>query len=169
MSAGGHRLRRLGADGLAGDERRWPPLEPGGALPARPGAAGGFAIPDRVIDSKQPQFLVDIVSESLQPSRYVLTNNVGIAGGLAWELKRSDIIMFDKQGELKYGLDWPDAQGSFVSQAGFADWLAAHRQQGPVSLVLLMDKGESMLDLPLPKPDNAYELGRVVFLQYLPQ
>ncbi|MVY94780.1 4-amino-4-deoxy-L-arabinose lipid A transferase, partial [Enterobacteriaceae bacterium 8376wD7] len=129
----------------------------------------GFAIPDRVIDSKQPQFLVDIVSESLQPSRYVLTNNVGIAGGLAWELKRRDIIMFDKQGELKYGLDWPDAQGSFVSQAGFADWLAAHRQQGPVSLVLLMDKGESMLDLPLPKPDNAYELGRVVFLQYLPQ
>ena len=101
----------------------------------------GFAIPDRVIDSKQPQFLVDIVSESLQPSRYVLTNNVGIAGGLAWELKRSDIIMFDKQGELKYGLDWPDAQGSFVSRAGFADWLAAHRQQGPVSLVLLMDKG----------------------------
>ena len=129
----------------------------------------GFAIPDRVIDSKQPQFLVDIVSESLQPSRYVLTNNVGIAGGLAWELKRSDIIMFDKQGELKYGLDWPDAQGSFVSQAGFADWLATHRQQGPVSLVLLMDKGESMVDLPLPKPDNAYELGRVVFLQYLPQ
>ncbi|MFK9493172.1 4-amino-4-deoxy-L-arabinose lipid A transferase, partial [Escherichia coli] len=55
------------------------------------------------------------------------------------------------------------------SQAGFADWLAAHRQQGPVSLVLLMDKGESMLDLPLPKPDNANELGRVVFLQYLPQ
>ncbi|PIN63555.1 hypothetical protein CKQ90_36110, partial [Klebsiella pneumoniae] len=32
-------------------------------------------------------------------SRYVLTNNVGIAGGLAWELKRSDINMFDKQGE----------------------------------------------------------------------
>lgn len=169
MSAGGHRLRRLGADGLAGDERRWSPLEPGGALPLGLALLVGFAIPDRVIDSKQPQFLVDIVSESLQPSRYVLTNNVGIAGGLAWELKRSDIIMFDKQGELKYGLDWPDAQGSFVSQAGFADWLATHRQQGPVSLVLLMDKGESMVDLPLPKPDNAYELGRVVFLQYLPQ
>lgn len=47
---------------------------------------------------------MDIVSESLTPSRYVLTNNVGIAGGLSWELKRSDIILFDKQGELKYGL-----------------------------------------------------------------
>lgn len=129
----------------------------------------GFAIPDRVIDSKQPQFLVDIVSESLTPSRYVLTNNVGIAGGLSWELKRSDIILFDKQGELKYGLSWPDAQHQFVDQAHFADWLATHRQQGPVSLVLLMDKGESMADLALPKPDSFYELGRVVFIQYLPQ
>ena len=83
MSAGGDRFCRLGADGLAGDERLWPPLEPRRALSARPGAAGGFAIPDRVIDSKQPQFLVEIVSVSLQPSRYVLTNNVGIAGGLS--------------------------------------------------------------------------------------
>ena len=36
-------------------------------------------------------------------------------------------------------------------------------------MVLLMDKGESMADLPLPKPDSSYELGRVVFIQYLPQ
>lgn len=51
----------------------------------------------------------------------------------------------------------------------FADWLAAHRQQGPISLVLLMDKGEMMNELALPKPDNSYVLGRVVFIQYLPQ
>ncbi|WP_434638337.1 lipid IV(A) 4-amino-4-deoxy-L-arabinosyltransferase [Klebsiella sp. I138] len=129
----------------------------------------GFAIPDRVIDSKQPQFMVDIIGESLAPSRYVLSNNVGIAAGLAWELKRSDIIMFDKQGELKYGLNWPDAKNGFVSQSEFASWLAVHRQEGPVSLVLLMDKGENMADLPLPQPDSSYVLERVVFLQYLPQ
>ena len=66
-------------------------------------------------------------------------------------------------------LSWPDAQHQFVDQAHFADWLATHRQQGPVSLVLLMDKGESMADLALPKPDSSYELGRVVYIQYLPQ
>ncbi len=76
--------------------------------------------------------------------------------------------MFDKQGELVRSR-LAGCSGKLCQPAGFADWLAAHRQQGPVSLVLLMDKGESMLDLPLPKPDNAYELGRVVFLQYLPQ
>ena len=129
----------------------------------------GFAIPDRIIDSKQPQFMADIVRDSLTPSRYVLSNNVGIAAGLAWELKRSDIILYDKQGELQCGLAWPDAQGRYVSQRDFTRWLAAHRQRGPVSLVLLMDKGESMGDLPLPKPDNFYVLGRMVFIQYLPQ
>lgn len=146
--------------------RRWPLAA---CCPLGLALLVGFAIPDRVIDSKQPQFMIDIVGESLAPSRYVLTNNVGIAGGLSWELRRSDIILFDKQGELKYGLDWPDAQGRFVSEGDFASWLATHRQQGPVSLVLLMDKGESMNDLPLPKPDSSYELGRVVFIQYLPQ
>lgn len=72
--------------------------------------------------------MVDIIGESLAPSRYVLSNNVGIAAGLAWELKRNDIIMYDKQGELKYGLDWPDAKNGFVSQSEFASWLAAHRR-----------------------------------------
>ncbi|MFK3704280.1 4-amino-4-deoxy-L-arabinose transferase [Raoultella sp. BIGb0138] len=146
--------------------RRWPLAA---CCPLGLALLMGFAIPDRVIDSKQPQFMVDIVSESLTPSRYVLSNSVGIAAALAWELKRDDIIMYDKQGELKYGLGWPDAQRSFVSQRDFADWLATHRQQGPVSLVLLMDKGESIDDLPLPQPDNIYVSGRVVFLQYLPQ
>ena len=32
-----------------------------------------------------------------------------------------------------------------------------------------MDKGETMNELALPKPDNSYVLGRVVFIQYLPQ
>ncbi|MGE0972840.1 lipid IV(A) 4-amino-4-deoxy-L-arabinosyltransferase [Klebsiella sp. WOUb02] len=151
---------------LRDSARRWPLAA---CCPLGLALLVGFAIPDRVIDSKQPQFMVDIVGESLAPSRYVLTNNVGIAGGLSWELRRSDIILFDKQGELKYGLDWPDAQGRYLSEGDFASWLEAHRQQGPVSLVLLMDKGESMNDLPLPKPDSSYELGRVVFIQYLPQ
>lgn len=129
----------------------------------------GFAIPDRVIDSKQPQFLTDIVSEQLAPSRYVLTNSVGIAAGLAWELKRSDILMFGQHGELKYGLSYPDAQGRFISREDFNHWLELHRQQGPVSLVLQLKKGQELESMGLPKPDNVYVLSRMAFVQYLPQ
>ena len=129
----------------------------------------GFAIPDRVVDSKQPQSLVDSVREPLQMSKFVLANNVGIASGLAWELQRNDIILYGQSGELKYGLDYPDAKGRFVSKDDFAHWLAAHRPQGPVSLVILLSKNDDLARAGLPKPDNLTIQGRLAYLQYLPQ
>lgn len=129
----------------------------------------GFAIPDRVVDSKQPQSLVDSVREPLQMSKFVLANNVGIASGLAWELQRKDIILYGQSGELKYGLDYPDAKGRFVSKDDIAHWLEAHRQQGPVSLVILLSKNDDLARAGLPKPDNLTIQGRLAYLQYLPQ
>lgn len=129
----------------------------------------GFAIPDRVVDSKQPQSLVDSVREPLQMSKFVLANNVGIASGLAWELQRNDIILYGQSGELKYGLDYPDAKGRFVSKDDIALWLEAHRQQGPVSLVILLSKNDDLARAGLPKPDNLTIQGRLAYLQYLPQ
>ncbi|HCD2322069.1 TPA: lipid IV(A) 4-amino-4-deoxy-L-arabinosyltransferase [Enterobacter hormaechei] len=129
----------------------------------------GFAIPDRVVDSKQPQSLVDSVREPLQMSKFVLANNVGIASGLAWELQRNDIILYGQSGELKYGLDYPDAKGRFVSKDDIAHWLEAHRQQGPVSLVILLSKKDDLARAGLPKPDNLTIQGRLAYLQYLPQ
>lgn len=129
----------------------------------------GFAIPDRVVDSKQPQSLVDSVREPLQMSKFVLANNVGIASGLAWELQRNDIILYGQSGELKYGLDYPDAKGRFVIKDDIAHWLEAHRQQGPVSLVILLSKNDDLARAGLPKPDNLTIQGRLAYLQYLPQ
>jgi len=129
----------------------------------------GFAIPDRVVDSKQPQSLVDSVREPLQMRKFVLANNVGIASGLAWELQRNDIILYGQSGELKYGLDYPDAKGRFVSKDDIAHWLEAHRQQGPVSLVILLSKNDDLARAGLPKPDNLTIQGRLAYLQYLPQ
>ena len=129
----------------------------------------GFAIPDRVVDSKQPQSLVDSVREPLQMSKFVLATNVGIASGLAWELQRNDIILYGQSGELKYGLDYPDAKGRFVSKDDIAHWLETHRQQGPVSLVILLSKNDDLARAGLPKPDNLTIQGRLAYLQYLPQ
>lgn len=129
----------------------------------------GFAVPNRVVDSKQPQSLVDTVRDPLENSRYVLANNVGVASALAWELKRDDIILFGQTGELKYGLNFPDAQGRFVDKGELSDWLAEHRQQGRVSLVILLSKNDDIERAQLPKPDSMYVQGRLAYLQYLPQ
>lgn len=129
----------------------------------------GFAIPNLVVDSKQPQSLVDTVRDPLQQSRFVLADNVGVAAGLAWELKRNDIIMFGQSGELRYGLDYPDVKDRFITKDDFAQWLARHRQQGGVSLVILLSKNDDLNRDNLPKPDYLYIQGRLAYLQYLPQ
>ncbi|HIE5390637.1 TPA: lipid IV(A) 4-amino-4-deoxy-L-arabinosyltransferase [Enterobacter cancerogenus] len=129
----------------------------------------GFAIPNRVVDSKQPQSLVDTVRVPLEESKFVLANSVGVAAGLAWELNRNDIILYGQGGELKYGLNYPDAQGRFVSEEDLAQWLEVHRQQGRVSLVILLSKNDDLERAKLPKPDNLYVQGRLAYLQYLPQ
>ena len=129
----------------------------------------GFAIPNLVVDSKQPQSLVDTVRDPLQQSRFVLADNVGVAAGLAWELKRNDIIMFGQSGELRYGLDYPDVKDRFITKDDFAQWLARQRQQGSVSLVILLSKNDDLNRDNLPKPDYLYIQGRLAYMQYLPQ
>ncbi len=127
----------------------------------------GEAIPQKVVAVKQPQYLINDIRHELAASRYILGSNVGIALGLAWETKRSDILLFGTRGELSYGLRYPDGAARFVAEEGFAGWLAKARKEGDVSLLLLDGKPER---LPVPDrtvaPENGPAEDRLVFLYY---
>lgn len=125
----------------------------------------GAAIPDSVRNSKQPQTFVRSIADPLADSRYILSDNSGVASAIAWMLQRGDIIFYDKQGELQYGLSYPDAQSRYITNADFRRWLAAHRKQGAVSLVLRLDRGEPA-PADLPPADLIYRVDQMLFLQY---
>lgn len=126
----------------------------------------GFAIPQKVRDSKQPQSFVSVVRERLAGSRYLLADNPGVASAIAWELRRSDITLYDAKSELQYGLSYPDAQPRYVDGSAFAGWLQEHRRNGKVSVVVMLDSGEKEPDASLPKPDEVYRQGRLIYYGY---
>ncbi|MGP4130022.1 hypothetical protein OJE16_09730 [Pantoea tagorei] len=126
----------------------------------------GFAIPQKVRDAKQPLNFVSAVRERLAGSRYLLADNPGVASAIAWSLRRSDITLYDAKGEVQYGLSYPDAQARYVDGAAFADWLRAHRRQGRVSVVMMLNSDENAPDAHLPTPDDRYQQGRLVYYGY---
>ncbi|MGP2664118.1 lipid IV(A) 4-amino-4-deoxy-L-arabinosyltransferase [Serratia nevei] len=128
----------------------------------------GYAIPQQVTDSKLPQNFASATMAELGDSRYVLTDSVGVAAGLAWELKRSDVLMYSQKGEVAYGLEYPDAKGHLISDADFPQWLAQARKQGNVSLVLQLSRGEA-LPQELPAADKVDRMNRLVLMWYKQQ
>ncbi|ELY3099555.1 lipid IV(A) 4-amino-4-deoxy-L-arabinosyltransferase [Serratia marcescens] len=128
----------------------------------------GYAIPQQVTDSKLPQNFARATMAELSDSRYVLSDSVGLAAGLAWELKRSDVLMYSQKGEVAYGLEYPDAKGHLISDADFPQWLAQARKQGNVSLVLQLSRGEA-LPQELPTADKVDRMNRLVLMWYKQQ
>ncbi len=123
------------------------------------------AIPERIRDAKQPQSFIETVAPRMSASRYLLADGPGVASQLAWSLRRSDILLYAQQGELRYGLSYPDAQHKYVSREAFDNWLAVHRREGNVSLVLLLSSDDEKPEVTTP-PDFIWRQGRLVYLEY---
>ncbi|RJK61760.1 lipid IV(A) 4-amino-4-deoxy-L-arabinosyltransferase [Serratia marcescens] len=127
----------------------------------------GYAIPQQVTDSKLPQNFARATMAELSDSRYVLSDSVGLAAGLAWELKRSDVLMYSQKGEVAYGLEYPDARGT-DQRCRLPAVLAQARKQGNVSLVLQLSRGEA-LPQELPAADKVDRMNRLVLMWYKQQ
>ncbi|MDC9592016.1 lipid IV(A) 4-amino-4-deoxy-L-arabinosyltransferase [Xenorhabdus sp. IM139775] len=127
----------------------------------------GSALPDNTINSKLPQHFIQQNEKELADSKYIFTQSVGVGAAIAWELKRSDIYVFDRPGELEYGLAYPDSQYRYVTENEFPAWLAKARKTGKVAIVFLLPSEGELSELP--KPDFVRRNHRFVLVTYKKQ
>ncbi len=125
-----------------------------------------WTIPDKVINSKQPQEFIQAANPLLNQSKVILSNHPGLASALAWELKRSDILLYDQGGELDYGLSYADGRDHLIKADDFPLWLAAQRRSGSVALVLKLGSHDDGPDASLPQPDRHFQRGRMLVWYY---
>ncbi|NVZ29571.1 lipid IV(A) 4-amino-4-deoxy-L-arabinosyltransferase [Pseudomonas gingeri] len=106
-------------------------------------------MPASVINNKMPdQFIAEHIDELRQTNR-LLSNELGAAAALSWRLQRPQVDLFNTAGELKYGLDYPDAAGRLVTFDSVGQWMSEARKQGPVGVVMRVRSVVEMQEIAL--------------------
>ena len=125
------------------------------------------SMPARITDNEMPdQFVLEHLDE-LQPTRALLSNELESASALAWRLQRPAVTLYETAGELRYGLQYPDAAPRMVNQDTVQDWLKQARQQGPVGVLIRVASGSEMRQArQLPTGGTRYDKGDLQLIIY---
>jgi 4-amino-4-deoxy-L-arabinose transferase len=125
------------------------------------------SMPAQITDNEMPdQFVLEHLDE-LQPTRALLSNELESASALAWRLQRPAVTLYETAGELRYGLQYPDAAQRMVNQDTVQDWLKQARQQGPVGVLIRVASGSEMRQArQLPTGGTRYDKGDLQLIIY---
>ena len=124
-------------------------------------------MPARISNNEMPdQFVLEHLEE-LQQTHALLSNELGSASALAWRLSRPDVAFYNTQGELQYGLQYPDAAHRKVGLDDVQSWLAEARQQGAVGVLMrVRSTSEHLEEGQLPPGGKRYRKGDLVLTLY---
>ena len=124
-------------------------------------------MPAVVKDNEMPdQFILEHLDE-LQQTRALLSNELDSASALSWRLRRPEVTFFNTVGELRYGLNYPDAAHRKVDLDSVQAWLAEARRQGPVGVILRVKSTSEMREAgQLPLGGKRYYKGELEIIIY---
>ncbi|MBJ2222501.1 MULTISPECIES: lipid IV(A) 4-amino-4-deoxy-L-arabinosyltransferase [Pseudomonas] len=127
-------------------------------------------MPALIEDNEMPdQFVLEHLDE-LQPTRALLSNDLGLASALTWRLRRPDVAFYNTQGELRYGLNYQDAAQRKVTPDSVQAWLAEARQHGSVGVLMqVKSTSEHREEGQLPPGGKRYRKGNLVLTIYSQQ
>jgi len=117
------------------------------------------------VSNKTPdQFVVRHLDE-LTSATHLLSNDLGAAAALSWRLKRKDVVLYDTQGELKYGLEYLQTQPRAVDWHQVQAWMTQARREGSVAVLMRGDEADNAYEFGLlPADGKRYEEGNLTLL-----
>lgn len=123
------------------------------------------ALPNAVVSNKNPdQFILEHAQELSQTTQ-LMSNDLGAASALAWRLQRPHVALYNTVGELKYGLNYPEARNRRITVDKVQQWMRDARKQGSVGVVMRVKGDDELQEVELlPKEGKRYEQGNLVIL-----
>lgn len=96
--------------------------------------ASGLVFPNEAKDRKAPEEFLARHADAVTPETIIVVDP-RLVRAVCWLWKRDDVFVIVGLGELKYGLEQPDATGRFLSLEQLADMLGRSGLNGHVVLV----------------------------------
>ena len=124
-------------------------------------------MPEFVADNEMPdQFVLEHLDD-LQQTQALLSNELESASALAWRLNRTQVTLYNTEGELRYGLQYPDSVHRKVGLDDVQAWLADARKQGSVGVLMrVRSTSEHIEEGQLPPGGKRYRKGDLVLILY---
>lgn len=125
------------------------------------------SMPAQVTDNEMPdQFVLEHLDELKQTSA-LLSNELESASALAWRLQRPEVGLYETEGELRYGLQYPDSVQRKISLDQVQGWLKEARQKGSVGVLVRAGSSSEMRQVgQLPPGGTRYDKGYLQLIIY---
>ncbi len=125
------------------------------------------SMPAQITDNEMPdQFVLEHLDE-LQQTQALLSNTLENASALAWRLNRTDVTLYNTEGELQYGLQYADSVQRKVELDQVQAWLNEARRHGPVGVLLQVSSTSEMNEAgQLPLGGKRYSRGHLELTLY---
>ena len=125
------------------------------------------SMPAQVTDNEMPdQFVLEHLDE-LKQTTALLSNELESASALAWRLQRPEVGLYETEGELRYGLQYPDTVQRKISLDQVQGWLKDARQKGSVGVLVRAGSSSEMRQVgQLPPGGTRYNKGYLQLIIY---
>nr|BET44798.1 MAG: lipid IV(A) 4-amino-4-deoxy-L-arabinosyltransferase [Candidatus Aschnera chinzeii] len=124
-----------------------------------------YLIPQSTIDYKLPQNFIQKNLNILKNSNYIIADNVGWATAIAWELKKSNIYLYNDPGELKYGLQYSNNLSRIIHKNDIIQWIKNKNRHERIAVILSLNNKNYFFYKQL-LPNTIIRNSRVILLIY---